>query len=165
MNEEQKNPNPNEQINNSEKSDKIEKKDLFDFQGLIKGIKSIITPPGTPEPITGDQLGEKMAQISHLVRNLSKQHAQMAENYIEANRLVNELYEDLQTFRNQAAVHGVTEAETDVTIQTTMHATHTATPEFEPEISMTPGEQQAKAEKIEQQQQAKRKSGTGKHKQ
>ncbi len=74
----------------------------IDFNNIVSNIKSVINPGGgTPEPISGDQLGEQMREISELSQKLSKIHAEQTQDFNELNQKVNKLFEDVEVLRQQ----------------------------------------------------------------
>ncbi len=80
-----------------------DKKVNFDIHGLVKGIKSVIDPnSGTPKPISGDMLGEKLKNLSDLLADAAKAHAEQADKLSKAKIMVNELFADIETVRHQA---------------------------------------------------------------
>lgn len=73
----------------------------FDVNGIINSIKSMINPAGnTPNPNPDDAIGVKIAQLSMLVQQLATAHAEQAKELSKVNKLLNELFKDIETLRN-----------------------------------------------------------------
>jgi hypothetical protein len=73
----------------------------IDFNGIVKGVKSMINPTGmTPDVDMNDPLGVKLAKISVLVQSIANIQAQQTKEFAQVNKLVNELYKDIETIRN-----------------------------------------------------------------
>lgn len=75
----------------------------FDLQSIVNSVKSIINPEATPKVAEGDPIGAKMVQISTLLQNVANAEAQSAKDLTQINNLLNELYQDLETFRRLEA--------------------------------------------------------------
>ncbi|ABS78188.1 hypothetical protein [Coxiella burnetii] len=73
----------------------------FDFQGVLNNIKSMISPESnTPSPDPSDAIGMKIAELSVLAQQLTKSHEEQAKELANVNRLLNDLFKDLEAFRN-----------------------------------------------------------------
>ena len=80
-----------------------DKKVNFDIHGLVKGIKSVIDPnSGTPKPVSGDVLGEKLKNLSDLLADAAKAQAEQADTLSKAKTMVNDLFADIEAVRQQA---------------------------------------------------------------
>lgn len=71
----------------------------FDFQGIVNSVKSMINPETTPNVAEGDPIGSKIVQISSLLKNVASIQTQSTKDLNNINRLLNELYKDLEAFR------------------------------------------------------------------
>ncbi|AML49557.1 hypothetical protein AYM02_09725 [Coxiella burnetii] len=73
----------------------------FDFQGVLNNIKSMISPESnTPSPDPSDAIGMKIAELSVLAQQLTKSHEEQAKELANVNRLLNDLFKDLEAFSN-----------------------------------------------------------------
>lgn len=73
----------------------------IDLNGIVKGVKSMINPTGeTPDVSDDDALGVKLAQISTLVQSVANIQAQQTKEFAKINKLVNEVYKDIEALRN-----------------------------------------------------------------
>lgn len=76
----------------------------FDLQGILSNIKSMISPEGnTPNVNPDDAIGMKVAGLSVLIRQLAKTYAKQSKEFTKVNRLLNELFKDIEAFRNSSA--------------------------------------------------------------
>ena len=65
----------------------------FDINQVINSVKSMINPESnTPNPQAGDQLGQKMADLSMLLQQLEKQLSSVSSDLVKANQMVNEIF-------------------------------------------------------------------------
>ena len=72
----------------------------FDINGLIKGVKSTLNPTAhTPDVEADDELGVKLARISTLVQTVAHQQAESAKLFTTINKLVNEVYAEVEVLR------------------------------------------------------------------
>ena len=79
-------------------SDAINK---FDVTGIINNIKSMINPEGnTPKPSPDDAIGIKIAELSLAVQELATAHVEQAKEFNKINKLLNELFKDIEVLRN-----------------------------------------------------------------
>lgn len=75
----------------------------IDINSIVKGVKSMINPTAlTPDVDADDALGVKLAQISTLVQSIANIQAQQTKEFAKINKLVNELYADIEAIRNPA---------------------------------------------------------------
>ena len=75
----------------------------IDINNIVKGVKSMINPTAlTPDVDADDSLGVKLAQISTLVQSVANIQAQQTKEFAKINKLVNELYNDIEAIRNPA---------------------------------------------------------------
>lgn len=73
----------------------------IDLNNIVKGVKSMINPTAlTPDAADDDALGVKLAQISLLVQSVANIQAQQTKEFAKINKLVNELYADIEALRN-----------------------------------------------------------------
>ncbi|MBW5802911.1 hypothetical protein FIV31_06035 [Coxiella endosymbiont of Ornithodoros amblus] len=73
----------------------------FDFQGVLDNIKSMISPESnTPSPDPSDAIGMKIAELSVIAQQLTKSHEEQAKELSNVNRLLSDLFKDLEAFRN-----------------------------------------------------------------
>ncbi len=76
----------------------------LNIQGLIDNVKSMINPEGnTPKPAAGDEMGEKMANISMSLQDCIKALSEQAKSLNTINQGINDLFKDLEAIRAQAA--------------------------------------------------------------
>ena len=75
----------------------------FDFQGVLNNIKSMISlESSTPNPDPDDVIGMKITELSVLVQQLTKTHEEQAKELGKVNRLLNDLFKNLEALRNLA---------------------------------------------------------------
>ena len=73
----------------------------FDLQGILNNIKSMINPESnTPNPDPSDIIGMKIAELSILAQQLAKAHERHAKELTKVNRLLNQLFKDLEALCN-----------------------------------------------------------------
>lgn len=73
-----------------------------DLNSLVKGVTSMINPTGaTPDADDNDALGVKLAQVSTLVQSVANIQAEQTKAFAKINKLVNELYADIEVVRAQ----------------------------------------------------------------
>jgi len=73
----------------------------FDVSGIINSIKSMINPEGnTPKPNPDDAIGMKIAELSLTVQQLATAHVEQAKELNKANKLLNDLFKDIEMLRN-----------------------------------------------------------------
>ena len=91
--------------NKDEKNEKDSKSSSkFDLKDLVGNIKSMLGQDGTPEPVSGDALGEMMKEISEATQQLAEQHAAITHQLHELNHKVNELFQGLDAFRTMHVI-------------------------------------------------------------
>ena len=73
----------------------------FDFKNIMDNIKSIVGQSGTPEPLTSDKLGQSMKSISEAAQKIAEDHADMTQAMHDLNSQVNQLYKDIDAFRQE----------------------------------------------------------------
>lgn len=72
----------------------------LNIQGLMDNVKSMINPEGnTPSVSSGDAMGEKMAKASILLQETTKALDEQVKKLAEINRLINDLFKDLEAIR------------------------------------------------------------------
>jgi hypothetical protein len=110
----------------------------LDFQGIVNSLKSVLSSePTTPTVTPGDPVGEKIVEISTLIKNVVKEQTQCAKDLSRINDLLNNLYQDVEKFRkgSQETVKPIHEKETSSTTQSTSKAQPTSS---EPPVTPTP---------------------------
>ena len=76
--------------------------------GIMGSLKSMISPAGgTPNVDPDDALGLKVAQLTALIKQMTDAQQEHVKNLNKANELLNGLFHDVQTLRDE--VHGVRE--------------------------------------------------------
>ncbi|WP_304985363.1 hypothetical protein [Coxiella-like endosymbiont] len=88
----------------------------FDLQGILNNIKSMISLEGsTPDVNPDDVIGMKIAKLSLLTQQLAKTHAEQAKEFTRINRLLNDLFKDIEALRNSPATESPESSESSVT--------------------------------------------------
>ncbi len=73
----------------------------IDLTHIVKGVKSMINPTGmTPDVDMNDPLGVKLAKVSTLVQSIASIQAEQTKQFAQVNKLVNELYQDIESMRH-----------------------------------------------------------------
>ncbi len=87
----------------SNKPDLGEISKKLNIAGLVSNIKSMISPGGqTPMPEDGDLIGAKLAELSVLVQEIAKEHAEQTKRFAQVNSLFNQVFEDIKEERDVA---------------------------------------------------------------
>lgn len=74
----------------------------FDIQGIITGIKSMISPEAnTPQVNPDDAIGVKIAELSTLVQQLASAQAEQVKELTQVNKLLNSLFNDIEALRKE----------------------------------------------------------------
>ena len=74
----------------------------FDFTRIIDNIRQVIPSQfSTPEPVSGDQLGESLKRLSELASDAAKQHAELTQKMYELESGINELFVHIDQLRGQ----------------------------------------------------------------
>ncbi|MFV9989152.1 MAG: hypothetical protein AB8V57_02515 [Coxiella endosymbiont of Dermacentor nuttalli] len=77
----------------------------FDLHNILNNIKSMISSEGnTPDVNPDDAIGMKVAGLSLLTQQLAKTYAEQSKEFHKVNRLLNELFKDIEALRNPSAV-------------------------------------------------------------
>ena len=89
----------------------------FDIQGIITSIKSMISPEGnTPSVNPDDAIGMKIVELSTCVQELANAQAEHVKELTRVNKLLNELFKDIEALRK---AHAPTAATNDVPVADT----------------------------------------------
>ena len=87
----------------------------FDLQGILNNIKSMISPESnTPNVNPDDEIGVKVAGLSVLIQQLAKTYAEQSKEFTKVNRLLNELFKDIEALRNSSAAESSESSEFSV---------------------------------------------------
>ncbi|AKQ33559.1 hypothetical protein [Candidatus Coxiella mudrowiae] len=88
----------------------------FDLQGILNNIKSMISPEGsTPDVNPDDAISIKISELSLLTQQLAKTHAEQAKEFTRINRLLNDLFKDIEALRNPLETELPESSESSVT--------------------------------------------------
>ena len=72
----------------------------IDLQGILDTVKSAIGGSPNPEPVSGDEIATKFAELKSLVKSLSSAHTQQGQTITKVNRKIQALEKDINNFRN-----------------------------------------------------------------
>lgn len=108
-------------------SDKNNKLDMGSF---IKNIKSMLPQNVVePKPVTGDSLGESLAELSRKAKDAAKMHAEITQTLYDIEHGINQLYADIETLRSGEGEVGSeteTKAEAEATADESIIEEYTA---------------------------------------
>jgi hypothetical protein len=89
---------------------KPSKLDMQSIIGNLKNLKNILPQSmSEPRPVTGDTLGEALAELSKKAKEAAKMHADITQTLYDIEYGINQLYADIETLR------AATNLNTDVT--------------------------------------------------
>ncbi|MCB1827319.1 MAG: hypothetical protein KDH94_02755 [Coxiellaceae bacterium] len=73
----------------------------IDLDGILGSIKSMISPDEAAAKVDPkDALGMKVTQLSALLKEISKSHAQLAKDFSKANDILSGLFKDVEAVRS-----------------------------------------------------------------
>lgn len=76
----------------------------FDFNQILDNICQVIPNKfSTPEPVSGDQLGESLKELSIIASNAAKQYAELTQHMYELESGINALFVQIEQLRDTAS--------------------------------------------------------------
>jgi hypothetical protein len=79
---------------------KPNKLDMQSIIGNLKNLKNILPHNiSEPRPVTGDTLGESLAELSKKAKEAAKMHADITQTLYDIEHGINQLYADIETLR------------------------------------------------------------------
>jgi hypothetical protein len=87
-------------INMAKMPDFSELSKKIDLQGILDTVKSAIGGSPNPEPVSGDEIAVKLAELKSLVKSLATTHTQQGQTITKVNRKIQALEKDINNFRN-----------------------------------------------------------------